>query len=334
MPQIEVEHLTKTFRVHERGQGIRSSFKTLFKPGYKDRTVVNNLSFCVNKGEMVGYLGPNGAGKSTTIKMLTGILVPTAGSILVNGMIPHKNRIQNASKIGVVFGQRTQLWWDIPVSESIELMKYMYKIPDIIFKSNLEMFNEILGLQEFIHIPVRHLSLGQRMRADLCCALLHNPEIIFLDEPTIGLDVVVKQSIREFIREVNRLRQVTLLLTTHDIDDIEALCKRVIVIDQGSIMFDGSISKLKEAYNWSGNITAKVKDDCINQELLKRRFGEAILSEAVDNGKLVITYDKSKVLASEIAKEVLNQFEVEDITFVEAELEDIIRELYRGAIKR
>lgn len=226
MAFIRVDRLSKQYKRQVRSEGLGGAIKDLFNRKYDTKTAVDQISFAIEKGEVVGYIGPNGAGKSTTIKMLSGILVPSSGIVEVGGIVPYKQRKQYTRNIGVVFGQRTQLWWDIPVSESFRMMKYMYKISDKQFDQNMEMFTDILDIQSFMHTAVRQLSLGQRMRADLCAALLHNPDILYLDEPTIGLDVVVKEKIRDFIKEVNKERQTTVILTTHDMSDIEKLCYR------------------------------------------------------------------------------------------------------------
>jgi ABC-2 type transport system ATP-binding protein len=250
MAIIEVKDLEKVFKLQKRQEGFSGILKGLFNPQYEEKPAVNKVSFEIPRGEIVGYIGPNGAGKSTTIKMLVGILVPTSGEVLVNGIVPYKNRINNSKNIGVVFGQRTQLWWDIPVTDSLNIMKYLYKIPEDRFKQNLRFLIEILDMGSFINTPVRQLSLGQRMRADLCAALLHNPPILFLDEPTIGLDVVIKERIRKFINEINQQYKTTVILTTHDISDIEKLCSRVIVINKGKNVFDGKLEELRNSYGY------------------------------------------------------------------------------------
>src|SRR5688572_2441144 len=245
---IKVEHLTKDYQRVKRREGFLGGLRTLFSAEYETTRAVDDISFHIKEAELVGYIGPNGAGKSTSIKMLCGILVPTSGQIEVNGLIPHKNRMENARQIGAVFGQKTQLWWDVPVIESLRLFRDIYKVPETQFKHNLNMFNELLDLHEFQNTPVRQLSLGQRMRSDLCAALLHSPEILFLDEPTIGVDVLAKERFRTFIRDLNREHQVTVLLTTHDILDIEKVCKRMMIIDHGQVIYDGLVSGMKDSF--------------------------------------------------------------------------------------
>jgi ABC-2 type transport system ATP-binding protein len=247
-PIIQVENLTKTFTVYRHYRGSFSVIRNLITSQSRLVKAVDQVTFQVNAGEVVGYLGPNGAGKSTTIKMLTGLLVPTSGNLSVNGFVPWRDRKQYVRRIGAVFGQRTTLWWDLPVIESLDLLKYIYDIPHPQYDESLREFKRFLALDEFLDIPVRSLSLGQRMRADLCAAMLHNPELIYLDEPTIGLDVVAKESIRKFIQHMNRSREVTVILTTHDLSDIEKLCDRVMIIDKGRLLYDGTLVSLNEQF--------------------------------------------------------------------------------------
>ncbi len=244
MALIEARGLTKEFRIFHRREGVAGAFRDLFLRDYKTLTAVNGIDFLVDEGEMVGYIGANGAGKSTTIKMLTGILVPTGGTVVVDGYVPYKDREIYTKRIGVVFGQRSQLWWDIAVIESFKLLRRIYDVPQQEFERRLKMIDDILELSGFLHLPVRKLSLGQRMRCDLAAALLHNPAILFLDEPTIGLDVLAKAKIREFLKEINTEYKTTVILTTHDLGDIEALCPRVAIIDKGKMLYDGSVEGL------------------------------------------------------------------------------------------
>ncbi len=244
MALIEARGLTKEFKIFNRREGVLGAFKDLFKRDYRPLKAVDNIDFLVEEGEMVGYIGANGAGKSTTIKMLTGILVPTAGWVEVNGYVPYRDREVYTKQIGVVFGQRSQLWWDIAVIESFKLLRRVYDVSREDFRRRLELFDEILELKELLYLPVRKLSLGQRMRCDLAAALLHNPKILFLDEPTIGLDVLAKSKIRDFLKEVNTEYKTTIILTTHDLGDIEALCPRVAIIDKGKMLYDGSVEEL------------------------------------------------------------------------------------------
>ncbi|PKM80345.1 MAG: ABC transporter ATP-binding protein [Firmicutes bacterium HGW-Firmicutes-14] len=244
MALIEARGLTKEFRIFRRREGVLGAFKDLFHRNYRTLKAVDGIDFIVEKGEMVGYIGANGAGKSTTIKMLTGILVPTAGTMQVNGYVPYRDREVYTRGIGVVFGQRSQLWWDIAVIESFKLLRRIYDVSIDDFNWRLKRFNDILELDKLLYLPVRKLSLGQRMRCDLAAALIHNPAILFLDEPTIGLDVLAKSRIRDFLKEINREYRTTVILTTHDLGDIEALCPRVAIIDKGKMLYDGSVESL------------------------------------------------------------------------------------------
>ncbi len=244
MALIEARGLTKEFKIFRRREGVTGAFRDLFQRDYEILRAVDGIDFKVEEGEMVGYIGANGAGKSTTIKMLTGILVPTAGTVVVNGYVPYKDREVYTRGIGVVFGQRSQLWWDIAVIESFKLLRRIYNVSKEEFDRRLQKFDDILELSSLLHLPVRKLSLGQRMRCDLAAALLHNPAIVFLDEPTIGLDVLAKARIRDFLKEINNVYKTTIILTTHDLGDIEALCPRVAIIDHGKMLYDGSVENL------------------------------------------------------------------------------------------
>lgn len=327
MKAIEARNLTKTFKRPVRGTGIKAAIADLFYRHYEEKIAVDNISFDIDQGEIVGYLGPNGAGKSTSIKMLVGILVPTGGEVRINGIVPYKNRKQNAHRIGVVFGQRSQLWWDIPVSETFQLMKHMYKIPERDFKRNMELFTDVLGLQEFMNVAVRQLSLGQRMRADLCAALLHNPATVFLDEPTIGLDVVVKKKIREFLLEVNAEYKTTILLTTHDMADVEKLCSRVIIINGGRKVFDNNLDKLKVDYGSGEMMVVKVESAADSWYGL-RLLGAHDCSFDSETGTLSIRYDKRTVKPAALLAWIMERTAIVDFENKPSEVEDIIREIY------
>lgn len=248
MEIIRAENLTKEFKLFRRREGLKGAFKDLFHRDYQILKAVDHINLRVQQGEIIGYIGANGAGKSTTIKMLTGILVPTSGDLYVNGFCPFKEREKYTFQIGVVFGQRSQLWWDIAVIESFRLLHKIYHVPEAEFKKRLDYFQEILDLRDLLHLPVRKLSLGQRMRCELAAALLHNPPVLFLDEPTIGLDVLAKARIRDFLREINQNHKTTIMLTTHDLGDIEALCSRVVILDKGQILFDGTLAELRSKW--------------------------------------------------------------------------------------
>lgn len=242
---IQVSHLRKTFRVARRGAGFSQAVKALFRREYEEIHALDDLSFTIRDGEMVGYIGPNGAGKSSTIKVLSGILTPDSGQSLVNGRTPWKDRVAHVKEIGVVFGQRTQLWWDVPVADSFELLKEIYTVPAAIYRENLEELTQLLDLGDLLRTPARQLSLGQRMRCEIAASLLHSPKILFLDEPTIGLDAVSKLAVRDFILRLNRERGTTVLLTTHDMQDIEALASRVLLIGRGKILLDGTLEDIR-----------------------------------------------------------------------------------------
>lgn len=260
---IKVEHLTKSYKIKNRS--IKdNSVKHFVAPKYSFATAVNDISFTIQAGDIVGFIGANGAGKSTTIKMLTGILTPDKGTISFNGLNFKKNRREIMLKIGVVFGQRSVLCWDIPVIESFKLFKDMYRIPEKIYSENIEIFSDILNLSEFIYKPPRLLSLGQRMKADLAAALLHNPEVLFLDEPTIGIDVLAKAKIQDFIIKMNQVKETTIILTTHDISDIDSLCRKMLIIDKGSLLYDGTLEELKLNHNFVHNEEALQKNQVSN----------------------------------------------------------------------
>lgn len=251
---IKVKNITKTFKVHRRDAGMVQATKSLFKRNYDIVKALDNINFSIREGEMVGYIGPNGAGKSTTIKILSGILVPNSGDCVINGKIPWKNRKSYVKDIGVVFGQRSQLWWDVPVIDSFQLIRDIYKIEDKIYRDNLNNLSSLLGIEKIIKTPTRQLSLGQRMRCEIVASVLHNPKILFLDEPTIGLDAVSKLAVRDFIKTINKEKNTTVILTTHDCQDIDALAKRIILIGKSKILLDGSFNSLKERYKQTNNL--------------------------------------------------------------------------------
>jgi ABC-2 type transport system ATP-binding protein len=326
---IQARELTKVFRTARRREGLLGAVRALFSRDYTSVTAVDHVDFEIQAGEMVGYVGPNGAGKSTTVKMLTGILVPTGGQVWVDGLIPHQNRIANARKIGVVFGQRTQLWWDIPVIESFRLLKEIYEVPSSLYRENLASFADTLGLDELLPIPVRQLSLGQRMRCDLAAALLHSPRIVYLDEPTIGLDVVAKEHIREFIKTINRERGTTVLLTTHDLRDIEELCRRIMIIDHGRIIYDGGLAEIKARYGKYRVLVCDVKEPLVPQEALSQPFGpdgaEIVRQE---EHRLWIRFPAEGVSAAAVTALVMERYAVLDLTIEEPSIESVIKEIY------
>lgn len=319
---IRVENLGKDYQIRKRTERF---WKDIFSRQYEVKKAVEDVNFEIAEGEIVGYIGPNGAGKSTTIKMLTGILQPDRGQVFVNGIQPGKCRVDNAKNIGVVFGQRTQLWWDIPVKDTLHLMKHMYHIPEQTYQENLKLYSDILGLGEFMHLPVRQLSLGQRMRADIACAILHNPQILYLDEPTIGLDIFVKENVRGFIHEINQKKRTTVILTTHDMSDIEKLCSRVMVIDQGRIIYDGSLLDLREQYGHMESIEAKGVWDDVFLEEIKRLPSVSVTQE---ENQIMIQYDSRKVDSDKILFLLMKNQRICDIKVHEQSLDGIIKQLY------
>ena len=316
---IEVKHVSKTFKILKRKGGLKETLKTFIKRDYKYIKAVDDISFTIKKGEIVGYIGPNGAGKSTTIKMLTGILNPDSGTIRVNGIDPFKDRRKYVGNIGVVFGQKSQLWWDIPVIESFDLLRDIYKLDKDKYKKNLDELVSLLKLEDIINTPVRQLSLGQRMKCELAASLLHNPSILFLDEPTIGLDAVSKVALRKFIKEINKKRKVTIILTTHDMSDIDALSNRVIVIGKGKKLYDGSLSKLKKDFSTTKRLEIIYdKLDTIpeNLDIIKKT-----------KNSLLINLGTNK--SSDIISKFVNICEVKDVNIYEDNIDDIILELYK-----
>ncbi len=303
-----------------------SFVKRMFHAKYNKKVAVDDIDIQIREGEIVGVIGPNGAGKSTTIKMLTGILQPDRGKVTVDGIVPGENRIQNALNVGVVFGQRSQLWWDIPVKDTLHLMKHMYNIPEAVYRENLEMYSEILGLTDFLNQPVRQLSLGQRMRADIACAILHNPKVLYLDEPTIGLDIFVKEAVRKFVKEINEQKRTTVLLTTHDMTDIEKLCSRVMVIDKGKVIYEGSLECLKEKYGYRETMEAKGN---WNMQTLQeiRNLPTVFVETAAD--KLLVHFDNREINSEEILLKIMQNNQIRDIRIHEQKLDQIIQQLYQ-----
>jgi ABC-2 type transport system ATP-binding protein len=330
-PIIKVSDLAKAFRVSKRHQGFLGGLKTLFATQYEEVKAVDGITFEIARGELVGYLGPNGAGKSTTIKMLTGVLYPTGGEAIVDGIVPYRERKKNSRHIGVIFGQRGQLVWDLPPRDTYELIRRMYSIPATSYRTNLSQFTELLGLADLLDKPVRQLSLGQRMRCELVASLLHDPRIIYLDEPTIGLDIVAKERIREFILRLNREQDTTVLLTTHDLSDIEKICKRVMIIDKGKIIYDGNLSEIKERYGRLRRLIF-VPLDGTQLDRLEEEVHSIDKDTTVDlrgDKTVAVSFDPHKVPAQEITKHIVNNYEVKDLSLEEADIEVIVSEIYQ-----
>ncbi len=334
---IQVENLRKVFRSPKIQSGFGGAVKSLFSREWDEKVAVDGISFEIKAGEIVGYLGPNGAGKSTTIKMVTGILTPTSGSCSVDGRIPYQNRIENARNIGVVFGQRTQLWWDLPLTETFGILRKMYRIPEAAWKDRITLLREVLGLDEFMGRTVRTLSLGQRMRADLAAALIHSPKVLYLDEPTIGLDIVVKDQIRQAIKNFRDENGTTVMLTTHDMGDIEELCPRILVIDAGRLIYDGSIDYLRETYGTMRSIHLSVREGHeVDLVLVKARLAQGGLSIDVswENRTLVISHDRTKIDTVKLIPEALALVPSMDIRIVDTPVGEIIKRIYRDGMKK
>ena len=306
---IEMKNVVKEFKVLNRHEGLKGSIRDLFSRDYKTITAVDNISVNIKPGEIVGYLGPNGAGKSTTIKMMTGVLEPTRGEILVNGTVPYKNRTRNAENIGVVFGQRSQLWWSLPLIESFKLLKEIYMIPNADYDRMLELYRELADIEQLLHKPVRQMSLGQRTLSDILAAFLHNPKIVFLDEPTIGLDVSMKAKIRELIKGLNKEKNTTVILTTHDMGDVDALCQRIIIIDHGSMIYDNDIEHLKHYFG--------------SYRTLKLNM--------IDSGWQEIIVDEAKTDVMSVIAEYQKKGGIKDIKLEDISTEEVIKKIYEHA---
>lgn len=329
---IKVENLSKEFKISKKYPGFKGALRSFFSTEYTIKKAVDDISFEINDGEIVGYIGANGAGKSTTIKMMTGILTPSSGRIIVDGVIPYENREKNAKNIGVVFGQKTQLWWDLPVSETFPLLKDIYGVSDEDYEERMNYFKEILGLDEFFLSPVRTLSLGQRMRADLAAALIHNPKIIYLDEPTIGLDVVVKESVRKAIKDINEKYGTTIILTTHDLNDIEELCNRIIIIDSGKKIYDGELEGVKEQFGYLTTIEIQLKDKSNIEKINFARFKDDDFKLNMKESKINITFNKNNISSADIIGKVMKKSKVIDFNIKETSIEDIVKKMYKNEV--
>ncbi|HEY3108646.1 MAG TPA: ATP-binding cassette domain-containing protein [Chloroflexota bacterium] len=327
---VRVRGLEKVYRIAWHHRGLLGPLRNLVSRDYRVVRAVDDISFEVARGEMVGYVGPNGAGKSTTIKMLTGILVPSGGEVEVLGLTPYQQRRQVAGRIGVVFGQRTQLWWDLPLIESLDLLRHIYRVPAARFQANLDHFRALLELDPFLSTPVRQLSLGQRMRGDLAAALLHDPEIVYLDEPTIGLDVVAKHRIRDFLRRINRERGVTVLLTTHDMSDIEQLCSRLMIIDHGKLLYDGGLDEIRDRFGTERTLVVDLAEDAVAAgaplELPHAREVRA------DGPRRWLRFNRADTTAADLIAAVAARYRVQDLTIEEPEIEQIIRRIYEEGL--
>jgi ABC-2 type transport system ATP-binding protein len=327
-PAVSVAGLTKVFRSYRRQEGLAAALKSLVRRQTTETAAVSDVTFSIEPGEMVGYIGANGAGKSTTIKMLTGILTPTSGEISCNGFVPARERTRYVATIGVVFGQRTQLWWDIAVVESFRLLKEIYGLSDEEYRERMGLFDRVLGIAAYLHQPVRKLSLGERMRCDLAASLLHRPPLLFLDEPTIGLDIVAKASVREFLQAINREEGTTVLLTTHDLSDIETLCRRVIVIDHGRLLFDGALSELRNRILPVTSVIFDVKT--VPDPSLLLWNGPKILE--VGSHRYRMDIDRRQLSPASAVKEIVNRFDVADLSIEEPQIEEVVKRIYREGV--
>lgn len=335
MVLIKVLNLSKEFKTNKKYPGLKGAIKSLFSTEYTITKAVDDMNFNIAKGEVVGYIGSNGAGKSTTIKMMTGILTPTSGKVEVDGIVPYENRTENAMNIGVVFGQRTQLWWDLPLSETFSLLRDIYNVSQEDFQERMKFLNDVLEIDEFMLRPVRTLSLGQRMRADLAASLIHNPKILYLDEPTIGLDVVVKEKVRNAIKEINKKYNTTVILTTHDLEDIEELCDRIIIIDKGIKIYDGGLKEIKEKYGYMTTVSVLLKKSEIDKNVDPNSYfnlDENDLNLNIEEGKINVTFNKNKVSSTEIIEFFMKNYTLQDFSLKETSIDDIIKKIYRKEV--
>jgi ABC-2 type transport system ATP-binding protein len=339
MSLIHIANLNKHFKILNRREGLKGAVMDLFSGDFRTVKAVDGISFDIQPGEIIGYIGPNGAGKSTTIKMMTGILKPTSGVIEVNGEPPYANRIRQAQVMGVVFGQRTQLWWDLPVIESFKILKEIYKVDQRMFDEHMGMFDELVGLKALYSQQVRTLSLGQRMLCDITASFLHNPQIVFLDEPTIGLDISIKAKIRTLIKELNHTRNTTIILTTHDLGDVEALSQRIIIIDKGKILYDGDVHKVNALFGAIRTLKVQIENftDSTLQTLRQRldeHFGPACSVTVAETEEYWtdLTFDQACTPLRDVLDFVMTNFPVFDVRIVEISMENVVRRIYDGAL--
>jgi ABC-2 type transport system ATP-binding protein len=329
---IEIKNVSKEFKVLNRREGLKGSLMDLFSRDYKIVKAVDDISMTIEPGEIVGYLGPNGAGKSTTIKMMTGVLEPSSGEILVNGKIPYKNRTENAQQIGVVFGQRSQLWWALPLIESFKILKDIYMIPDSDYNNMLEFYKSLVDIDDLLHKPVRQMSLGQRTLSDILAAFLHNPAIVFLDEPTIGLDVSMKAKIRTLIKGLNKEKKTTVILTTHDMGDVDALCERIVIIDHGKMLYDNDIEHLKGFFGSYRTLKVRVDDDLkVESEIIQGEFED--LQVTSDDEWISILVDEDKIGVIDVFGTLQKTHKISDMQIEEISTEDVIKKIYEGGVK-
>lgn len=331
---IEIKNVTKEFKVLNRREGLKGSIKDLFSRNYKTVRAVDDISMSIEQGEIVGYLGPNGAGKSTTIKMMTGVLEPTSGEILVGGNVPYKNRTKNAQEIGVVFGQRSQLWWALPLVESFRLLKDIYRISDENYESMLGLYQSLVDIQPLLHKPVRQMSLGQRTLSDILAAFLHDPKIVFLDEPTIGLDVSMKAKIRTLIHALNKEKKTTVILTTHDMGDVDALCRRIVIIDKGKILYDNDIEHLKGFFGSYRTLKIRMDGDLEKQsEIIRQEFPGFSVSADEQDEWISVLVDEEKAKVLDVLSQLQKTHRIRDMQLEEISTEEVIKKIYEEGVQ-
>lgn len=329
---IQIKNITKEFKVLNRREGLKGSLKDLFSRDYKTVRAVDNITMNIQQGEIVGYLGPNGAGKSTTIKMMTGVLEPTSGELLVNGRSPYKNRSKNAQEIGVVFGQRSQLWWALPLVESFKILKDIYQISDEQYDSMLKLYQSLVDIEPLLHKPVRQMSLGQRTLSDILAAFLHDPKIVFLDEPTIGLDVSMKAKIRTLIHALNKEKNTTVILTTHDMGDVDALCQRIVIIDKGKMLYDNDIAHLKSFFGSYRTLKIRVEGDLEKQSgLISSELPDMKVSFDDEWISILVDEEKSKVM--EVLNRLQRSHDIRDMQLEEISTEEVIKKIYEEGVE-
>lgn len=329
---IELKNITKEFKVLNRREGLKGSLKDLFSRDYKIVRAVDNISMSIEQGEIVGYLGPNGAGKSTTIKMMTGVLEPTSGELLVGGNAPYRNRTKNAQEIGVVFGQRSQLWWALPLIESFKLLKDIYQIPDSDYDSMLTLYRSLVDIESLLHKPVRQMSLGQRTLSDILAAFLHDPKIVFLDEPTIGLDVSMKAKIRTLIHALNKEKKTTVILTTHDMGDVDALCQRIVIIDKGKILYDNDMAHLKGFFGSYRTLKIRMDGDLkALAEVAQKELPDFSVTADEEWISVLVDEDKAKVI--DVLGTLQKSHDIRDMQLEEISTEEVIKKIYEEGVQ-
>ncbi len=331
-PIIKIKNLTKEFKVLNRREGVKGGLMDLFSRDYKIVRAVDDVTMDVMQGEIVGYLGPNGAGKSTTIKMMTGVLEPTSGELIVNGVVPYKNRARNSQEIGVVFGQRSQLWWSLPLVESFKLLKDIYRIPDADYEEMLSIYSSLVDLEPLMHKPVRQMSLGQRTLSDILAAFLHNPKIVFLDEPTIGLDVSMKAKIRELILALNEKKNTTVILTTHDMGDVDALCQRIVIIDKGKKLYDNDIDHLKSFFGSYRTLKLRISGT-VEENLEKIKELYPTIKTDVDEDWISLLIDDDKTGVVKVLNTLQEKMKIRDMQLDDISTEEVIKRIYEGDMK-